>query len=472
MGKATAAEPREALHPSFYLAFWRKSEVPLEGVEPPTLSLGRNCSSIELQRLGKPVYRDANVTGASYSLGVKIFLATLGSRGDNEPFRALALEAASAGHEVFFAHTTDIPFAPHAVYRELELPGSMEAIVRDQGLSIARALASYQRVMKPLMSSIYEATTQQIREIKPDVVIYHPKIVTAATAAHSVGAIAVLAEMVPLTTPTSEFPPVGMPNWMPSSWNRASYGLVSAGIAAFGGPAKKLAKSLGVIRTQPDISLCPVSPTLIPEPADWPGHCVITGSWSVPEWGKMDDELQQFLELGPILYAGFGSMKDDHALVRAQALVSAARLLGMKTLLVTGWGGLIAAPDHMVSPDVMVRESVPHSVVLPRVDAAVHHGGAGTTAAMVHSSTPSVIMPFIADQPWWARRLEQHGLGPAALSRKTTNPQVIAAAIESAKGCSDALELAALQMAQEDGLAKALDILEQAEQGVFPFAPA
>jgi sterol 3beta-glucosyltransferase len=81
-------------------------------------------------------------------------------------------------------------------------------------------------------------------------------------------------------------------------------------------------------------------------------------------------------------------------------------------------------------------------------------------------------MPFIADQPWWARRLEQHGLGPAALSRKTTNPQVIAAAIESAKGCSDALELAALQMAQEDGLAKALDILEQAEQGVFPFAPA
>ena len=25
--------------------------VPLEGLEPPTLSLGRNCSSIELQRL-------------------------------------------------------------------------------------------------------------------------------------------------------------------------------------------------------------------------------------------------------------------------------------------------------------------------------------------------------------------------------------------------------------------------------------
>jgi site-specific DNA recombinase len=29
--------------------------VPLEGLEPPTLSLGRNCSSIELQRLTERV---------------------------------------------------------------------------------------------------------------------------------------------------------------------------------------------------------------------------------------------------------------------------------------------------------------------------------------------------------------------------------------------------------------------------------
>jgi hypothetical protein len=38
--------------------------VPLEGLEPPTLSLGRNCSSIELQRLTGRVYR----TRASSSL--------------------------------------------------------------------------------------------------------------------------------------------------------------------------------------------------------------------------------------------------------------------------------------------------------------------------------------------------------------------------------------------------------------------
>ena len=403
---------------------------------------------------------------------MKIFLAALGSRGDNEPFRALALEAASAGHEVYFAHTRDIAFSPDAVYTEIELPGSMEAIVATQGLSMVKALANYSRVMKPLMEGIYRETTRQIRALKPDVVVYHPKILTAATAAHSVGAIAVLAEMVPMMTPTSEFPAAGLPTWLPSRYNHASYRLIQAGVNALGSPGVALAKELGVIRSEYDISLIPVSPTLVARPADWPDYAAITGWWSIPDHGEIDDELAQFLDVGPVLYAGFGSMRDNHGLARADAIVSAARLLGMKTLLVTGWGGLVPTPDHMVSPDVVVRESVPHSLVLPRVDAALHHGGAGTTHAMIRSGTPSVIMPFIADQPWWAARLEEKGVGGATLSRRTTNPHAIVAAITQARSLSEAIEFAAGEMDHEDGLATALDILEQAEQGVFPFKPA
>ena len=40
--------------------------VPLEGLEPPTLSLGRNCSSIELQRLTARVYRLAIACSAAH----------------------------------------------------------------------------------------------------------------------------------------------------------------------------------------------------------------------------------------------------------------------------------------------------------------------------------------------------------------------------------------------------------------------
>lgn len=403
---------------------------------------------------------------------MKLYLVALGSRGDNEPFRALALEAASAGHEVFFAHTSDIACDPDAPYTDLELPGSLEQIIAEQGVSVMKALRNYRSVMEPLLRGVWDASTAHIRQLRPDVVVYHPKVVTAALAAHSVGAIAAEVEIVPTMTPTEEFSPAGIPPALPASWNKASYALVRAGMAPFRSMLRRRARELGVIRTESDLVLCPVSPTLIPQPLDWPDFAQITGQWNIPSRERLDPGLQEFLDGGRVLYAGFGSMRDRHGLARAQAIVSAARGLGMRTLLATGWGGLVATPDHMVAPDVWVEQSVPHTALLPHVDVAIHHGGAGTTHAMIRAGVPSLIMPFLADQPWWANRLHREGLGPPALSRTTTNPETISQAITAALGCSDRLQSAALQMSHEDGLQEALRILEDAEAGMHSLRPA
>ena len=403
---------------------------------------------------------------------MKIYLATLGSRGDNEPFRALALEAASAGHDVYFAHTEDLPSSADAAYTELLLRGSVGKVVAKQGVSTLRALTNYRSVMTPLVEGVYADTTAHIQDIRPDVVVYHPKILTAATATHAVGGIAVMAEMVPITTPTSEFAPPGIPSSLPSSWNTSSYRLIAAGMAAFGSPRKKLAKDLGVIRTGHDLSLVPVSPTLITPPADWPKDTVMTGQWFIPEREELDEQLRAFLEFGPVLYAGFGSMRDSRGLARAHAVVSAARSVGMKTLLVTGSGGLVAAQEHTLASDVLVRETVAHTTVLPHIDVALHHGGAGTVHAMVRAGVPSVIMPFLGDQPWWAQRLHAMHLGPPALSRHTTRYQTIANSLVQARSYSDVVNVAALKMATEDGLARAIEIIESAEAGIHPLKPA
>ena len=400
---------------------------------------------------------------------MKILLATLGSRGDNEPFRALALEASSAGHEVFFAHTLDLAADPKAPYTDLVLPGRISDVIADQGVSPVKALLSYRSVMKPLMDGILDASTEHILQIKPDVVVYHPKVLTAATAAHSVGAIALRAEMVPMLNPTAEFAPVGMPSWIPASWNKASYRLVNASMNAFNGKAKKLADLLGVRQTEPDISLIPVSPTLISRPLDWPEDVVMTGAWHTPQHRELDEELAQFLEFGPVLYAGFGSMKDSHGERRADTIVQAARSLGMRVLLVTGWGGLEPSALHESAPDVLIRESVSHSEVLPHCTVAIHHGGSGTLHAMVRAGVPSVIMPFLGDQPWWADHLHRQGLGPNSVSAKTKDYRQVAAALEEAIGLTDVVQVASLAMASEDGLAEAVRVMEEAEAGVHPF---
>ena len=403
---------------------------------------------------------------------MKIYLVAFGSRGDNEPFRALALEAAAAGHDVTFAHTSDLAFDSTAPYEEQELPGSIERVIAEQGVSAVRALLNYRTVMRPLLEGVWEASTQQILELRPDVVVYHPKVMTAATAAHAVGALAAEVEIVPTMTPTDEFPPAGLPSTIPSRWNRASYSLVKAGVSSFAPVLKELAEKLGVIRTESDLVLCPVSPTLVPQPTDWPDFAHITGQWHVPAHDALDDELEEFLQDGNVLYAGFGSMRDSYGQARAEALVSAARSVGMKTLLVTGWGGLIPSAGHRSASDVLIRESVAHSSLLPRVTVGIHHGGAGTTHAFLRAGTPAIIMPFLADQPWWAARLHAQGLGPRPLRRRETRAGVIATAITEAALRKDRVARAATQMAGEDGLASALNILELAEAGVFPLRPA
>ena len=48
-----------------------------------------------------------------------------------------------------------------------------------------------------------------------------------------------------------------------------------------------------------------------------------------------------------------------------------------------------------------------------RVAAVVHHGGAGTTTTATRAGTPQVVVPQAADQPYWAGRVVDLGIGSA-----------------------------------------------------------
>jgi len=401
---------------------------------------------------------------------VKIYLVTMGSRGDHEPFRALAFEAASAGHDVYFSHTTDLPLDEDAPYQELSLPGSFGALVAAQGTSVLKALLKYTSVVEPMLEGMYRESTKQIRDLQPDVVIYHPKVLTAAVAAHSVGAIAIIVELFPTLTPTAEFAAGGISAHLPGWANTASLALVKLGLTAIGNKGHALAQELGVVQETPDLTLCPVSPSLVTQPADWPEHAVVTGHWALPQPGVKDAELKAFLSHGLVLYAGFGSMNDGMGAVRARTIVKAARSLGMKTLLVTGWGGLLSSLEHYGAEDVLVRPNVSHTDVLPKIAVAIHHGGGGTTHAMLQAGVPSVIMPFLADQPWWAKRLASQGLGPGPLPKRTRSVERIVEALRKALECHGAVTAVSETMAREDGLGRALSLIEEAEMGQQPLA--
>jgi sterol 3beta-glucosyltransferase len=170
------------------------------------------------------------------------------------------------------------------------------------------------------------------------------------------------------------------------------------------------------------------SPHVVPRPADWGGDVLVSGYWLLDsgDW-RPDAELEAFLDAGaPPLYAGFGSMPGIDAGILTAVVPEALALAGKRGLLATGGGALSARQQ---TPGIHFIAGAPHDWLLSRVDAIIHHGGAGTTAAALRAGKPTVACPFFGDQPFWGRRIARLGVGPPPLDRKTLSAAKLAQAI-------------------------------------------
>ncbi|MER5636929.1 glycosyltransferase [Kitasatospora sp. NPDC002227] len=137
---------------------------------------------------------------------------------------------------------------------------------------------------------------------------------------------------------------------------------------------------------------------------------VQTGAWVLPDHRPLPAELAAFLDAGePPVYVGFGSMAAHTPAGIAEAAIGAARAHGRRVVLARGWAGLTAE-----AADCLVVGEVNQQALFPRVAAVVHHGGAGTTTTAARAGTPQVIVPHIADQPYWGSRITELGIGAVA----------------------------------------------------------
>jgi vancomycin aglycone glucosyltransferase len=64
-------------------------------------------------------------------------------------------------------------------------------------------------------------------------------------------------------------------------------------------------------------------------------------------------------------------------------------------------------------PDCLSIGEANLQALFTRVDAIVHHGGAGTTTLAALAGAPQVVIPQMYDQHYWARRVQEIGIGVA-----------------------------------------------------------
>lgn len=130
------------------------------------------------------------------------------------------------------------------------------------------------------------------------------------------------------------------------------------------------------------------------------------------------ENLQDFLKGTPPIYIGFGSLVNSCPKAVVEIIVKVLKNKKIKTLIQNTLPGIneMELPNH-----IFLTGYVPHDWLFSQVKAVIHHGGVGTTAAGLFAGKPTLVMPFLLDQFFWAKKIHEWGIGPNPLPIKQCN---------------------------------------------------
>lgn len=430
-----------------------------------------------------------------YHTGMRYTFIAMGSRGDVQPYIALGAGVRRAGH--------DVRFATHAEFR---------ALAEEQGLEFTELCGSPQEMLDTdTARAMLDARANPLKFLTRFHALTMPYFLRALDEMHAVSAGAEalvlsgtaifpgfpIAEKLGIPACAGVLQPLSAtaafenaffpacPRWFPARelYNRLTHLAFMGLVAAFFGqgvapmrrrlalPPMTLGEMFARLKAPPGLTLYGISPSVLPQPADWPAFCRMTGYWyldAAPGWTP-PAELAAFLDDGPPpVYIGFGSIRNEDPAAMARVTVRALELSGQRGILFRGWGGL--QPGDL-PPTIRAIDPVPHSWLFPRMAAVAHHGGAGTTAAAFRAGVPGIAMPVFADQPYWARHIQRLGAGPAPVPRWQLTPERLAAAIRQAVQ-DDTIRANAAALGEkiraEDGVGEAVKLIEEACGSTIP----
>jgi UDP:flavonoid glycosyltransferase YjiC (YdhE family) len=145
----------------------------------------------------------------------------------------------------------------------------------------------------------------------------------------------------------------------------------------------------------------------------------------------------------------------------ASLFVDAIQQAGVRAI-VQGWEEPLARLS--LPPTVYAAGSLPHSWLMPRCAAVVHHGGFGTTSAAFRAGVPHLVIPHIADQFYWGQQIRELGVGPPPIPRSRLDTQGLASALNELVHEQELQATASRlgeQIRAEDGLQNAVHLIEQ-----------
>ena len=401
---------------------------------------------------------------------MRIALATVGTTGDIRPYVVLAGALIDRGHAV-----TAISWPVHRA--ALARPGVRVEVAgphADPARIVATAAEAAKHgpmgqvaVLRDFHLADGEAHYRRLRQLLRghDLVLLHGIHALAHAAVLDEGLPWATAVFDPVLLPSATAPPPGMPSLGPA--NRLAWWMLDRALARTGRPLDELLaragsaqRGLPLFRARsPRLHVVACSPSIIRVPGDLPPGTSVTGAWidrSTPD--AIYAELATFLAAGqaPVVIT-FGSMRGIPP-VELRAAVDSLLEAGRRVVV---QGSIERGAE---SPNLISIEAVDHRAMFPRAALVVHHGGAGTTHAAVAAGVPSVVVPHVGDQPYWADRLHRLGVAPAPVPLAGFTASRLADAVLATVADQDARATARTLgsvIAAEDGIGASVTLLER-----------
>lgn len=416
---------------------------------------------------------------------MKIGVQTWGSEGDIRPFIAICAELASLGHEVRLVITSILgkDYSGYSSQFNFKIDHTAVPVITDNIIELIyentrkrKNVAQMKLIMKHGFESIADEIMEKSLELAKwaDITLTHTLISTLPIAAKKFGKKHFMMTPVPSTV-MSAYQPVFGDRYFGKiitklSWeltdilfSRYFLSIINPLAAKAGmGPYKSLIKS-GLMYG--DELLIASSPVLTPRLPDYKPEWHLTGDWVIPSGNEiLDPELEKFINSGePPVYITAGSMGafDIYNENTCSLYMDAVKKCSVRAVVQAEWKEPGVHPDNR---SVFRVKSAPHGIIFPKCSAIIHHGGAGTTHSACRAGVPSIVIPHVTDQPYWAGILKKRGFSKISIMRHRLNSDNLAKAISETVS-DPVLKMKSTetgkQMSLENGAKKAAGIMLQ-----------
>ena len=379
----------------------------------------------------------ASVLDLKPKKAMRITCLTIGSRGDVQPYIALCKGLIAEGHHAkIVTHAQfekwirkhGIDFAP--------VDGDPAELMRmcvENGMFTASFIIEANSKFRSWLDGLLESSWSACQD--SDLLIESPSAMAGIHIAEALGIPYFRAFTMPWTR-TRAYPHAFA---VPSTRKGGQYNVFSYTLfdnLFWGLTAKQInkwrRKTLGLKPTDANtlqINKVPFlynfSPNVVVPPLDFSDWIRVTGYWfldEAEEWTPPQD-LVDFIDKAradgvKIVYIGFGSIPVSDTKFLTQQIVGAVQQADVRCILSKGWSDHFdkkdpanLTPEEKMPDNIFQIRSAPHDWLFKRIDAACHHGGAGTTGASLRAGLPTVIKPFFGDQYFFATRVDDLGVG-------------------------------------------------------------